>query len=172
MSFSINRDAKSCHTPRRNTEIEGALSYFRSFSSWTQSGLYEVGSLIDSLVYNYFTNSLFPVQKNHGLDLSKIADGGIFVPVVPLFEEQKGALAIEDGKGKDKSDSSQYGLVTITAVGDKEVPILPPEDVTCFLKEQGNGYHSPFNFFKCAVWKSDSRNLTRCSPTMESSLLW
>jgi hypothetical protein len=89
------------------------------------------------------------VQKNHGLDLSKIGDTDIFVPVVPLFEEkQKGSkLAIEDasGKGKDKegsSKSSEYGLITITAIGDKEVAVLPPDDVTCFLKEQGDLLHA------------------------------
>lgn len=37
----------------------------------------------------YFTALLFPVQTNHGLDLGKIHDRDVFMPVVPLFEEPK-----------------------------------------------------------------------------------
>lgn len=161
VSFSINRESKSCHTPRRNSEIEEALSYFRNFSSWTSS------------VYSYFTGTLFHVQKNHGLDLSKIGDTDIFVPVVPLFEEnQKGdsKLAIEDksGKGKDKEGekASEYGLIPITAIGDREVPVLPPEDVTCFLKEQVRSLEERFAEFN-KMFPDDGKLIT----VFEASIL-
>lgn len=74
LKFSIDRSEKTCHTPRRNKQVDAALSYLRTFYSWAMQ------------VHNYFTK-LFPVQAEHGLDLSKINDNGIFVPVVPLFDE-------------------------------------------------------------------------------------
>jgi hypothetical protein len=40
-------------------------------------------------VHAYFTSRLFPVQPNHGLDLSALSDAKVFVPVVPLFEALK-----------------------------------------------------------------------------------
>jgi len=34
--FAIDRKTPSCHTPRRNTDIDGALDFFRSANSWSE----------------------------------------------------------------------------------------------------------------------------------------
>jgi hypothetical protein len=34
--FRIDRMAKSCHTPRRNQQIDGAFVFFTQFYNWTQ----------------------------------------------------------------------------------------------------------------------------------------
>jgi hypothetical protein len=47
-------------------------------------------------VQAYFTGLLFPVQTNHGLDISKINDREVFNPVVPMFEERKELDWLED----------------------------------------------------------------------------
>ena len=85
-TFSIDRTKKTCRTPRRNEDIEAAITHFRRFYEWS------------SQVHNYFNNQLFPVQTSHGLNLSAITAASIFSPIVPLFEEPKKLLAIEGPK--------------------------------------------------------------------------
>jgi len=77
--FSIDRKAKSCHTPRRNDDITTSLNEFRSLHYWAGS------------VQQYFTTTLFPVQTEHGLDLSWTTrqETGVFVPVAALFDPSK-----------------------------------------------------------------------------------
>jgi hypothetical protein len=77
-SFAIDRTAKSCHTPRRNSQIEAALAELEDFDAWC------------GIVASYFLGTLFPAQQEHGRDLSAINDEGVFVPVVPLFEGDHG----------------------------------------------------------------------------------
>jgi hypothetical protein len=73
-SFSIDRKAKSCHTPRRNDETLAALDFASGLRDWASS------------VQQYFSGTLFPVQTGHGLNMRGMTEGGIFVPVQPLFE--------------------------------------------------------------------------------------
>ncbi len=79
VGFSIDRTSADCHTPRRNQDIERALQLFDAVSNWCVR------------VAGYFGEELFPVQVNHGLDLSALSDEEIFVPTVPLFEEHAAA---------------------------------------------------------------------------------
>lgn len=53
--FSIDRVSKSCHTPRRNQQIEEVLTFLSSFYSWSDS------------VRVYFTNQVFSSVPEHGL---------------------------------------------------------------------------------------------------------
>src|SRR6185295_10159064 len=73
-SFAIDRTRASCHTPRRNQEIDESLVAFEELDAFC------------SRVRSYFLSDLFPAQVDHGLDLTAINDDEIFVPVVPLFE--------------------------------------------------------------------------------------
>lgn len=75
-NFKIDRTAKSCHTPRRNSEVDGVLGFYSSYYRWCEQ------------VNAYFSSTLFPVQTDHGLDLGAIKDQGIFVPVLPLFDKR------------------------------------------------------------------------------------
>jgi hypothetical protein len=72
--LGIDRTAKDCHTPRRNRQVYEALVSLERLHVWC------------SRVVGYFTSELFPVYPDHGRDLSAITDAGVFVPVVPLFE--------------------------------------------------------------------------------------
>ena len=94
LSFKIDRTKKSCHTPRRNREIENALNFVNRFSSWSGS------------IERYFLHTLFPVQKNHGIDISETNES-IFVPVLPLFEE------IQSSLGKDEEKSVIFSVADV-----------------------------------------------------------
>jgi hypothetical protein len=77
INFAIDRAAKSCHTPRRNADIQAALNYFASFGKFAKG------------VETYLLRVLFPVQPSHGLDLGAISAERVFVPVLALFEKNQ-----------------------------------------------------------------------------------
>ena len=111
LSFKIDREDKRCHTPRRNQQIEHAFAYFNGFHTWSNQ------------VSNYFLNTLFPVQVNHGLDISQTNES-IFVPIIPLFEEIKNRLAVE---------------------GEEASVIFSVADVNNFLAEQKRSTNEKFS---------------------------
>lgn len=116
LKFGIDRKAKSCHTPRRNSEIGAALSYFNSFYGWAGK------------VHQYFVNTLFPTQQNNALDMTAINVKTIFNPVLPLYEEQEAVPEV----GENKTDA----LVPISSLGGESKALLPLGDVNLFLDEQ------------------------------------
>ncbi len=73
-SFTIDRTASACHTPRRNPQIEAGLRALTRMHAWC------------ARVVAYFQSDLFPAQPEHGRDLSAIFGQDVFVPVVPLLE--------------------------------------------------------------------------------------
>jgi len=73
--FAIDRKSDKCHTPRRNVQVEDALSFYFSFHMWGEE------------VCRYFKYTIFPEQLNHGYDLSALNPDSVFVPVLPLFED-------------------------------------------------------------------------------------
>jgi hypothetical protein len=75
VDFIVDRTSAKCHTPRRNPDVEGALTRICNLSWWANS------------VSSYFRDHLFPVVTEHGFDLASLSDAGVFVPVIPLFEE-------------------------------------------------------------------------------------
>ncbi|CAM9214091.1 unnamed protein product [Chrysoparadoxa australica] len=103
--FSIDRASASCWTPRRNTQVDALYVFMSRFLGWSTS------------VKNYFTNSVFPVQPPHALNLSSMdaAEAGVFVPVVPLFEE-----------GGSTPDT-------------RTAPMLSLSDVAAMMQEQERG---------------------------------
>ena len=114
MIFKIDRGASSCKTPRRNTCIYDALRYFSTFSSWANS------------VSHYFKSVLFPVQQENALDLGALNSKGIFVPVLPLFEDvEASGIVPEDDKGK--------GAEGALRIDSKVVPV---SYINPFLAEQ------------------------------------
>lgn len=115
LSFAIDRSVDSCHTPRRNKEIEKALSHFRGWFDWA------------SKVQRYFQNVIFPIQENHGLDLGKMNDSGIFVPLAPLFEAPGARKEIE----APKDEKILAGLTP-----NKSEFVIPVGDINYFLLEQ------------------------------------
>ena len=74
IGFSIDRAHKDCHTPRRNQDIIGALSFQSALRQWCGA------------VAGYFLSDVFPLEKGHGMDVAAIRDDTAFVPVLPLLE--------------------------------------------------------------------------------------
>ena len=115
MVFKINRGSPICKTPRRNPCIYDALSYFGTFSRWAIR------------VSSYFKNTLFTAQQEKAFDLGSLNSKGIFVPVLPLFEDiEASGLKLEDDKGKGKEDDA-------LRVGSKLIPV---SYINPFLAEQ------------------------------------
>lgn len=81
VAFTIDRTARTCHTPRRNRQIDEALRALDELHAWC------------TRVHAYFAADLFPAQQDHGLSLGAITAAEVFVPTVPLFEgeRQRGA---------------------------------------------------------------------------------
>jgi len=113
LGFSIDRTSKKCRTPRRNPDVEAALTHFRNFYRWFGQ--------VDA----YF-KALFSVQSNHGLDLNKVNAQGTFIPVVPLFEEP-------ESEKKEKA-SAEKAIVGISAL--ESDCVLRVGDVNHFLVEE------------------------------------
>jgi hypothetical protein len=80
--FGIDRAHPRCHTPRRNDAIAEALAALTALYDFCER------------VRRYFFGDLFPVQVDHGRDLGAIDDASVFVPVLPLFEEPRGAEGV------------------------------------------------------------------------------
>jgi hypothetical protein len=80
-AFKIDRSKKSTRTPRRNDEVEAALSSFEALHSWC------------ARVASYFQSSVFSAQALDKLDMGSINDNGVFVPFVPLMLPPSGAEA-------------------------------------------------------------------------------
>eukprot|EP01127_Copromyxa_protea_P017504 TRINITY_DN533_c0_g2_i1.p1 TRINITY_DN533_c0_g2~~TRINITY_DN533_c0_g2_i1.p1 ORF type:complete len:999 (-),score=241.59 TRINITY_DN533_c0_g2_i1:48-3044(-) len=123
--FGINRSSEKCRTPRRNPEIEAAFAFFQQLTVWSRAAA------------EYFTGHVFPAQKKHDLDISRINDVGVFVPVLPLFD---------DSSNKTKPDSTKE--ITLAGV----VPsgsslLLSAGDVNLFLGEQRRSFEEKFAGF-------------------------
>jgi hypothetical protein len=70
--FKVDRSAASCHTPRRNADVEAALRVAMNVWLWAQA------------VESYF-NEIFPLQKQDKLDMSSLKGDGVFLPATPLL---------------------------------------------------------------------------------------
>jgi len=96
-SFSINRLGGDCHTPRRNSEVNACIDFLRQLREFSVA------------VSGYFRTNLFPVQKEHGFDLSVLDSDVIFVPVVPLMETKEEDEEEEEKKDKKKEKKKGKG---------------------------------------------------------------
>ncbi len=75
--FTVDRESSSCHTPRRNSDVDKLLDFFRDFYQWCWN------------IRTYFYTRVFTMEKDHGLDLSVISRlVDVFVPVVPLMNDR------------------------------------------------------------------------------------
>eukprot|EP01094_Clydonella_sp_ATCC50884_P007981 TRINITY_DN1724_c0_g1_i1.p1 TRINITY_DN1724_c0_g1~~TRINITY_DN1724_c0_g1_i1.p1 ORF type:complete len:931 (+),score=378.48 TRINITY_DN1724_c0_g1_i1:35-2794(+) len=95
LRFAIDRSAKSCHTPRRNADVGGALEFFD-----------RVRTEFADKVTRTFHHTLFPIQQKHGLDTNKMTAAGVFVPILPLFEKR--ADGAEDRPGLSIADLNSF----------------------------------------------------------------
>jgi hypothetical protein len=140
--FTIQRSDPACRTPRRNPQVEQALSFHIDFYSWAKQ------------VHRYLLSELIPVHSQSGLDISNISDDTLFVPVAPLFEQGKkgapipphlrtaaaagpGAALPAGEEGAAASASSASSAVVVAAPNSA---LLPIGDVNKFLSEQRRSF--------------------------------
>lgn len=117
LNFKIDRTNPECRTPRRNPEIAKALQFFNDFSQWCDA-------------FNiFFQAKIFPIQKDHGLDLEKINSEQTFIPVLPLFEKQK-------GKKPSSPRSPRESKKEIVSSGGSNSVMLSMNDCGAFLQDQ------------------------------------
>ena len=122
-TFSIDRDANICCTPRRNLDVERALIFLKALHSWGMYILFVccvTNKYSAKLIHGYLTLNVFPQQANHGLDLNAVNDNDVFVPVLPLFEESS-SLASSSSTSTSTLPSSS---------------VLPPVFMNSFQAEQ------------------------------------
>mmetsp|Transcript_15089 Transcript_15089/g.45211 ORF Transcript_15089/g.45211 Transcript_15089/m.45211 type:complete len:921 (+) Transcript_15089:180-2942(+) len=119
VQFDVQRSLESCHTPRRNRDVDAALRHGNELHRWAEQAR------------QYFVGRLFPVQTGHGLDLSVISADGLFVPVVPLFE------AIRDGDVPAAASESSSSASSSSATSEQQGSgVVVFGDVNQFLAEE------------------------------------
>eukprot|EP01128_Nolandella_sp_AFSM9_P006116 TRINITY_DN3077_c0_g1_i1.p1 TRINITY_DN3077_c0_g1~~TRINITY_DN3077_c0_g1_i1.p1 ORF type:complete len:991 (+),score=265.41 TRINITY_DN3077_c0_g1_i1:35-2974(+) len=117
MTFQIDRKKKTCHTPRRNAQIEKALTSASEFFQFAE----KVRSYFHSHVYSFRSH----LPQDQVFDLSSLNDSSLFIPVVPFFEDPS-------GRSKKKSKG-----VVVSGV-------LPVDFLNPFLDEQRRSVEEKF----------------------------
>jgi len=106
--FSIDRDASSCKTPRRNDDVQKAVEAFEELRQWT----WRVSSFFHDTVPSRLRSQYHHQSREYGSSFS-VDDSIIFVPVLPLFQHDI------NGSSSESSD-----------------PLLSSADVNVLLTEQ------------------------------------
>lgn len=110
--FSVDRNHVKCFTPRRNKDVERALSCLAQVRCWADCA-------------RQYMRQLLAVEQGHSYDLGQINSSGVHIPIAPLFEERDG------GGVKDKAPSST-GFSKLPSDG-KSTAVLPFADANQFL---------------------------------------
>lgn len=116
--FIIDREKKSCRTPRRNEEIGEILINMSELDGFARD------------VNHYLEYIVFPNQENHALDLNTLNSEKIFNPIQPLFENLPNASAPAETQSQSLVSLSSELSVWPAA------PVLQINDVNLFLKQQ------------------------------------
>ena len=163
LHFSINRSSVSCRTPRRNEEIDSAFSFIHSLMSWCEE------------VKDYMEEKIFPIQLDfeerresregtkETYDMQAMNGEGVFVPILPLFEERERGRQEEGenkaGDGNEMKDEKTIGLLSYSSSSlvpspstSSSLPFrllsLPSRTSPFpFTQSRGNGETIPFPFF-------------------------
>lgn len=101
--FTIDRSSSRCRTPRRNVEVEQAVVFFEHMERWAHK------------VHRYFSETLFPFETGHALDLRSINDDSVFIPVVPLFVATP---------AKDNDRNAGAGSQALVSIRAPESPLM------------------------------------------------
>eukprot|EP01103_Thecamoeba_quadrilineata_P014453 TRINITY_DN431_c1_g1_i2.p1 TRINITY_DN431_c1_g1~~TRINITY_DN431_c1_g1_i2.p1 ORF type:complete len:1062 (-),score=263.50 TRINITY_DN431_c1_g1_i2:57-3242(-) len=114
LAFRINReDGKTCHTPRRNAEVENILTNLRNLYGWSRE------------ILSFFKN-LFQEEKGHAFDLNGMSADNLFVPVVPLMEKPTRLRALTDVD--DEPQDQDQMLISEAPQETESVPHKEKED--------------------------------------------
>ena len=74
VDFTINRNASTCHTPRRNPDVEKAISFFNELDVWSRE--------VDDILKGWMV-----MEQENPVDMQMISAVDVFIPIVPLLEE-------------------------------------------------------------------------------------
>ncbi len=72
VQFSIDRNNKECHTPRRNPEVINMISFTTKMHVWSEN------------VMSYFSKPLFRADRKNS-DFEELLSSDVFIPVMPVF---------------------------------------------------------------------------------------
>jgi hypothetical protein len=107
-NFKIDRAAKTCFTPRRNTQVEDVVTFTASVSNWAES------------VIGILFNRSFSVQTDYASDLFQTQS--IFDPVVALFDEDETKAKV---MVTDANKLLEHSKQTLAAKVNKYLPPKP-----------------------------------------------
>ena len=164
LCFSIDRSAEKCKTPRRNEQVQKGADELLKLQRWAND------------VQTFFVRSIFTVVKptsesgadkgrGHGLDLGAIgkAAEGIFVPVLPLFEDRSApeAAAAADAAAADADLAGMdSGVATVAGfAGEDSAAVLNLGDMNKFLAEQRRSMAEQLASLKAAFPAADGAAL-------------
>ena len=100
VDFHIDRLAEGCFTPRRNTDIEKAVQFMRSFSEFARK------------VHSATSNMLRTTARTKGENMDMINTKDLFLPIFAICTLEKGgSRAIEDGLGVPQKEEDFRSLL-------------------------------------------------------------
>lgn len=132
-TFAVDRKSQHCRTPRRNGQVEPALTFLGGLHSWCMFASFFFFFLLflvfhscsyfinkGKTIREYFLNNVFADHHaKRGYDLSLVNGSSVFNPVLPLF------------------DSSPFSSSTSNS---NSVGKIPPVFFSSFLSEQIRSY--------------------------------
>jgi len=127
LSFAIDRTAEACHTPRRNEQVESALSHGYELHAWAAALCAHLSNVVFP---NWQPTSTSGADggKGHALDLAALRRTDIFVPVLPILE-----TGAEDSP---QAEGSQIVTIASSLEAPKSSPVLGLGDIQNFLRLQ------------------------------------
>jgi hypothetical protein len=132
-NFRVDTQSPSTRTPRRNPQVEDALSFIRDLSQWTRGVRAYFNKCVQQDIVDKHSPACPAPRPNPEGRLTRIDDHDIFVPVQPLFDdsEKETQKVVADSKSilsfqpHDDEEGARASTVLLTA-----------EDMHKFLNEQ------------------------------------
>eukprot|EP01122_Echinamoeba_exundans_P013036 TRINITY_DN5621_c0_g6_i1.p1 TRINITY_DN5621_c0_g6~~TRINITY_DN5621_c0_g6_i1.p1 ORF type:complete len:1099 (+),score=366.81 TRINITY_DN5621_c0_g6_i1:411-3707(+) len=126
LQFKFAIDRTKAKTPRRNAEIESALTLDASFVAWVEN------------VEHYLKYSQFPIKQENSLNMSSITPEKLFIPVVPFFETNASEL-----KQIEAPSVSIPRQLSLPGIGDSAAKASSATSLKIPGKDSGDGSKSP-----------------------------
>lgn len=156
-NFQINRSDPACRTPRRNHEVQGAISFFLSFKTW-------------ALAIDSYLAAQLGMQPKGDWDLSVLWTR-IFIPTHPLLEKIETSSSTSKQIEAEQSGSKSAALVSLPPHSETASPVLlPPADVNKFLWEQKRSMAEAFDLLSKTLPSKDDPK-AQLLTTAEGSLI-
>ncbi|RYH18401.1 hypothetical protein EON65_27260, partial [archaeon] len=133
LSFTIDRSADSCHTPRRNRDVHEALRFYDEVSKWSGD------------VHFHLVHQLFSVQLAHtksGNNNSRVlaqfsGDSEVFNPVLPiLYDEDRLDVSATDARHMVEAAASSGQEQQVSVAQARVSQVLDGQDLSILLDEQ------------------------------------